>query len=85
MVQRVYLETSIISYPAARPSRDLITAARQQITHEWWALRRSAFELCLSELVVAEAAAGDHDAAGRRAQIIPDIPLLSIPETMQSL
>lgn len=80
MVQRVYLETSIISYLAARPSRDLITAARQQITHEWWALRRSAFEICVSELVVAEAAAGDPGAAERRAQIIRDIPLLSIPD-----
>src|SRR4249920_2370368 len=73
MVQRVYLETSIVSYLSARPSRDLITAARQQITHEWWTYRRSAFEICVSELVVAEASAGDRDAAERRAQIIRDI------------
>lgn len=32
----VYLETTIPSYLAARPSRDLITAAHQQITHAWW-------------------------------------------------
>jgi hypothetical protein len=57
MAQRVYLETSIISYLAARPSRDLVTAARQQLTHEWWALRRTAFEVCVSELVIVEAAA----------------------------
>ena len=85
MVQRVYLETSIISYLAARPSRDLVTATRQQITHEWWALRRSAFEVCVSELVVAEAAAGDRDAAERRAQIIRGIPLLSIPDDAVAL
>ena len=80
MAQRVYLETSIISYLAARPSSDLITAARQKLTHEWWARRRSTFEICASELVVAEAAAGDRDAAERRAQILGGIPLLSIPE-----
>ena len=40
MPDRVYLETSIISYLAAHPSRDLITAARQQLTHEWWSRRR---------------------------------------------
>ena len=78
MAQRVYLETSIISYLAARPSRDLVTAARQQLTHEWWALRRTAFEVCVSELVIVEAAAGDRDAADRRAQFIRDIALLSI-------
>ena len=85
MVQRVYLETSIISYLAARPSRDLITAARQQITHQWWRFRRPAFEICVSELVVAEAAAGDRDAAAKRARIIREIPLLSIPDDAVAL
>jgi hypothetical protein len=80
MVQHVHLETSIISYLAARPSRDLITAARQQLTHEWWALRRSTFEICVSELVVAEAAAGDPDAAQSRAQIIRDIHPMNLWE-----
>lgn len=36
----VYVETSIVSYLAAHPSRDLVTAARQQITHTWWRERR---------------------------------------------
>jgi hypothetical protein len=31
----VYLETTIPSYLAARPSWDLIIAAHQQITYEW--------------------------------------------------
>jgi hypothetical protein len=31
----VYIETSVISYRAARPSGDLIVAAHQQMTHEW--------------------------------------------------
>jgi len=36
MEQKIYLETSIVSYYAARPSRDLVIAARQEITHEVW-------------------------------------------------
>jgi hypothetical protein len=30
----LYLETSVISYLTARPSRDLVIAAHQQITRE---------------------------------------------------
>jgi predicted nucleic acid-binding protein len=78
MAERVYLETSIISYLAARPSRDLVTAARQQLTHEWWSRRRSGFEVYVSELVVAEAALGDPDAAERRAQWIGGLPSLAV-------
>jgi hypothetical protein len=34
MKPKVYLETTIPSYLMARPSRDLVTAAHQQITRE---------------------------------------------------
>ena len=36
MKPKVYIETTIISYLAARPNRDLIAARHQQVTHEWW-------------------------------------------------
>jgi hypothetical protein len=35
-MRTVYLETTIVSYYMARPSRDLVIAARQQLTREWW-------------------------------------------------
>lgn len=76
MATAVYLETSIISYLAARPSRDLITAARQRLTHDWWQTRRAAFRLYVSDLVIAEARAGDPDAAERRAAFLVGLPLL---------
>src|SRR6266851_1354803 len=78
MPPRVYVETPVISYLAARPSRDLITAARQQITHDWWRRRRPDFEVFVSQLVLDEAQAGDPDAALRRADILADLPLLDI-------
>ena len=59
----VYLETSFISYLTARPSRDIITAGRQAITHEWWDNRRHDFDLFVSELVFMEARRGDATAA----------------------
>ena len=66
MKKRVYLETSVISYLTARPSRDLVTAANQQITREWWESRRNDFDLVVSRYVKAEVGGGDPDAARAR-------------------
>lgn len=78
MARTVYLEASIISYLVARPSRDLVTAARQELTREWWGRRRALVDLYVSEAVVAEAGAGDSGAAARRLAILADVPLLEI-------
>jgi PIN domain len=69
-MDRVYIETTIVSYLTARPSRDLIIAAHQQITHDWWNTRRNNYELCVSELVLVEAGAGDAQAAQERLLVI---------------
>ena len=74
----VYVETSVISYLAARPSRDLIVAARQQLTHTWWRDRRPMFDLYVSQVVLDEILAGDPDAAERRAALAAGIPVLDI-------
>jgi len=72
----VYIETSVISYLTANLSRDLIVAAHQQITHEWWENRRAAFQLYASQLVLTEAGKGDKNAAAKRLTILKDIELL---------
>lgn len=59
MKPKVYLETSIVSYLTAQPSRDIVTGARQQITREWWQKRREKFDLYVSEFVITEARMGD--------------------------
>jgi hypothetical protein len=80
---RVYIETTVISYLAARQTRDLIVAARQEITWEWWQEHRSGFDLYISQNVLREAGAGDADAAGRRLEIADGIPRLeSKPEVL---
>jgi hypothetical protein len=76
MSPRVYVETTIISYLAAWPSRDLVTAAHQQVTHQWWQTRRGGFELYVSEAVIEEASSGDPDAATRRLALLQGIPVL---------
>ena len=80
MKSKVYLETTIPSYLTSRPSRDLVTAAHQQITHEWWDTRRHDFDLFVSQMVIDEASAGGPEAATRRLEVMASLPLLD-PQT----
>jgi PIN domain len=83
MAQRVYIETTFVSYLAARPNRDLIIAGHQQITHDWWDHRRADFELCVSQLVLDEAGEGDPQAAQERLDILVPLRVLMItPEAV---
>ncbi len=85
MKPKIYLETTISSYLSAWPSRDLVTAAHQQITREWWEARHKEFELFISQIVIHEAAGGDRDAAARRLEMLKDIPLLELTESATAL
>lgn len=77
---RLYVETTVVSYLVARPSRDLIVAGHQQATHDWWQRHSNRFEMCVSQLVVQEAASGDPQAAQERLTILDTMTLLEIPE-----
>lgn len=77
MKSKIYLETTIPSYLTSRPSRDLVTAAHQQITQEWRDTRRHAFDLFISQMVLDEAGAGDPEAAARRLAILTPLLLLN--------
>jgi hypothetical protein len=85
MRAKVYLETTIPSYLAARGSRDLLVAAHQQMTRDWWDSRRAEFELYVSELVLQEIQAGDEQLAKRRLELIADVPLLSVNDAVLEL
>ena len=76
MSPKVYIETTVVSYLTARPSRDLIIAAHQQLTQEWWENRRADFDLYASQLVIQESSAGDAVMAQKRLKILDEVPLL---------
>lgn len=81
MAERVYIETSFVGYLTSRPSRDLVVAAHQQITHEWWDTRRAGYELCVSQLVIQEASAGDPQAAQERLEAMQTMQTMTLVET----
>ena len=85
MKPRVYLETTVISYLTAKPSRDLIIAAHQELTNEQWENRRKHFDLFVSQLVIQEVKAGDKNASQKRLSILEPIPLLELNEDVTSL
>jgi hypothetical protein len=50
-MKSIYVETTIVSYFTARPSRDVVTAARQEATRELWPKLISEYDNCVSVLV----------------------------------
>jgi predicted nucleic acid-binding protein len=85
MKPSVYLETTIVSYLTAWPSRDLVMAANQATTREWWTSNKDQFDLYISQPVIDEAAAGDADAAARRWEVLQHIPSLGITNDVKEL
>jgi len=83
--ESVYIETTVISYLTAWLSRDLIRAAHQQITQEWWNSRRNDFEIYVSEFVVNEASAGDAEAAEKRLEALENVALLDVNADVENL
>jgi predicted nucleic acid-binding protein len=81
----VYLETTIIGYLTSRPSRDLIVAAHQQLTRDWWDRHRTSYELFVSEAVIAECGAGDPQAAQERLDFLNGLPVLDVSREAELL
>ena len=81
MKPRIYIESSVISYLAARPARDVVVLARQEISHEFWLWAPAHYEFCTSELTRLEIARGDPSVARRRLEYLGDCRILEdVPE-----
>ena len=78
MKPTVYIETTVISYLTARASRDIVMAAQQLQTREWWDQRRGEFDLFTSELVIKEIRRGDATAAAERVKVAALIQSLKV-------
>jgi predicted nucleic acid-binding protein len=85
MSESVYIETSILGYLTARPSRNLILVANAEVTREWWDKRRSEFDLYTSQAVLQEVAQGDAEIATQRLEILRGFPLLDLNQAVFDL
>ena len=83
MKPKVYIESSVISYLTARPSNDLVKAARQTITEMWWTENLQHFAVYVSELVEQEIGQGHPEAAARRLAVTSKIKNLTLSEEAQ--
>uniref|UniRef100_Q3AQU4 PIN domain-containing protein n=1 Tax=Chlorobium chlorochromatii (strain CaD3) TaxID=340177 RepID=Q3AQU4_CHLCH len=79
-METVFIETTIPSYYVARRPRDIIQAARQELTIEWWDKHSSRYELLSSQIVIDELARGEEIMAAKRIELLANIPLLLINE-----
>jgi len=85
MKPSVYIETSVISYRTAQMSRDLIVAAHQQITAEWWGKAIPKVEAFVSSMVLEEIGKGDPDAAKKRTEAVSGIEVLEVVKEVREL
>ena len=85
MKPKIYIETSVVSYYTNRPSRDIVTAARQQVTREWWEESSHHFERYISVLVLEESGGGDPIEAEKRREALKGIPILGISDEAEAL
>ncbi len=85
MKKLVYVETTVVSYLTAKPSRDILIAGHQEATRELWTKLSSHYETYVSALVYEEAGRGNPEQAQLRLSAIEQFPMLEIDDETRSL
>jgi hypothetical protein len=84
-MDKVYLETTIVSYLVSNPSRDLIVAGHQNLTRQWWDVQRPLFDSFVSAVVLDEIQQGDPRMAAKRLETLEGMPVLEVTEATAEL
>lgn len=84
-MRSVYVETTVVSYYTARPSRDVIIAGRQESTRALWPRLISDYISFVSILVRREASQGDEKQAVLRLQAVEAFSVLALDEAAKIL
>jgi hypothetical protein len=81
----IYIETSVIGYLTSKPSRDLIVAAHQQITGDWWENALRHYNAYISSVVLEEISRGDINVAQLRLEKVSSFPVLEVLPEIRNL
>ena len=84
-METIYIETTIVSYLVANPSRDSLVAAHQNVTRQWWQNERQRYKCVTSEEVLREALLGDAEMSRRRAESLAGLAVLEVGESARNL
>jgi hypothetical protein len=85
MKEIVYIETTIVSYLVAQPCRDLVLAAHQQVTRDWWREDRTKFVCITSDEVLREASLGEPAMSALRMEALRELPVIQTGPEMREL
>ena len=84
-METVYIETTIVSYLVANPSRDPLVAAHQTLTREWWQNERQHYQCVTSQEMLREALLGDPEMSRRRSESLAGLTVLEVGESTRNL
>ncbi len=85
MRKRLYIETTVVSYFTAKPSRDLMVAGHQEATRELWPRLTIIYETFISALVYEEASRGHPDQATMRLDALKAFRMLDVDDEARAL
>jgi predicted nucleic acid-binding protein len=83
-MQKLYIETSVVSYYVSDRSENIRIASRQISTIDMWK-NLPRFEVFISDVVVEEALKGNHKQANLRLEAIKDFKVLEINHGTEEL
>lgn len=84
MKPKIYIETSVVSYLVARTSKNIVIAAHQASTSDFWE-KLSDYDAYVSDIVIQEASNGDETQATQRCNKIEELPVLRIDDEVKEL
>jgi predicted nucleic acid-binding protein len=84
-METIYIETTVVSYLVANPSRDSILAAHQELTRQWWQEERLQYQCVTSSEVLREAGLGDAEMSRRRTEALAGLTVLVVDDSARKL
>jgi predicted nucleic acid-binding protein len=84
MRQKIYLETSVVSYFVSRPSKNIVIAGRQAVTKDLWAIM-GYYDVFISDIVIQESSRGDTTLAKLRLDAVEEFNILKIDDEAKEL